>query len=512
MIRERLSPDELALVELIRHPVWCAELIRNMSRDEDDKWVHSSYQKEILCDFGHFVVLCTARAIGKTESLVDKIIWYALNNFYEESLLFTVPNRVHLDPPFMKIVKWLRGHPLLQYYIDKGSINLANYTIRLKNRFVLDCRIAGMTGSGANVVGLHIPFILLDEAAFYPWGTFIELMPTLNTFQAGHQLMVAGVPDGKRERSVLYYADQIDSEYNKHRVSAHMNPRYSNKDEVRNAKQFRGTTSQDYIHMVLGEHGTPVFTMFERSSMAIESYETHVSRHKGAEFIADSQFSYKLLASLPSLPPYTEDVVFGIDLGYTDPTVIQVLYRVRDKWYILTRLVIHQLEYPEQERLIDLLDSKYHPSIIGIDEGNIGKSVIQHLVADVQYSVKNFKKVIKPIQFGGRTKIAEDDEGEPLETRTKQFAMQYLQTIVNNKEIVFSEKDEEMISELERTSYTRTDTGELKFYVESLDGKNKGEDHNTQALCCALTAWWQEHELVTRQNDVKLFRRFIWNT
>jgi|WetSurMetagenome_2_1015567.scaffolds.fasta_scaffold04344_9 hypothetical protein len=512
MIKERLAPEELAIVELIRHPIWCAELVRNISRDDDDKWVHSDYQREMLCDFGHFIVLCCGRAVGKTETLVDKVIWHALNNFYEESLVFTVPNRVHLEPPFMKLVKWFRGHPLLMHYVDKGSINMANFTIRLKNRFVLDCRIAGMTGGGANVVGLHVPFILLDEAAFYPWGTYIELMPTLNTFQNGFQLMVSGVPDGKRERSVLYYADQVDPEYNKHRIAAHQNPRYSAADEARNRKQFRGNTSQEYLHMVLGEHGTPVFSMFDRDSMAIEDYTTHITKHKGAEFVNDSQFAYKLLASLPSVPPYSEDLIFGIDLGFTDPTVIQVLYRLRDKWYILTRVMVHQLEYPEQERFIDLLDNKYKPTLIGIDEGNIGKSVVQHLMSDPQYGSKNYKKIIKPIQFGGRTKIGEDDEGTPLETRTKQFAMQYLQNVVTNRELIFSKNDEEMISELERTSYTRTDTGELKFYVESLDGKTKGEDHNTQALCCALTAWWQEHEMQTRNAEVKLLRTFIWNT
>ena len=510
-IYEKLTDEELAMVEIIRHPIWCAEFVRNLPlKGDEGKWIHSQYQKEMLCDFGNYVVLCCARAIGKTEVLIDKVVWYALNLFYEESLAFTTPSKVHLEPPFFKLVRWLRHNPLLSHYVDRNSVNASSFNIKLRNGFVLDCRIAGKTNTGANLVGMHVPFVLMDEAGYYPWGTYIEMLPIINTFQDGYQLFVAGVPDGRREKSVLFNADQRDAKFNKHNIVAHDNPRYSDDDEERNINQFRGKNSEDYIHIVLGEHGQPVYAMFDRNMMSIQNYELHIDRIKGKAIENDPQFMHSLVATMPKLPDNYEDVMIGIDLGYTEPTVVHTMYKVRNKWYWLSRIVLEQVDYPSQEELIGLLDVKYNPSVIGIDQGSAGKSTVQHLLNDERWKSRTWNKKIFGIDFGGQVSVGLDEDGEEIKIRTKQFGMQKLQAMSNNHEIVFTNRDEEMIGELERTSYMRTSIGNITYVVEDVTGKQRrGDDHNTAALVCGILAWYQKFELNLNQKP-KLLAQVKW--
>lgn len=490
---QRLSEEEWALYEIIRHPVWCGEFIRDLPLSpEDERWEYSLYQEEMLCDFNEHVSFCCGRSVGKTVALIDRLTWFCLNNFWpDEAIVYTVPNKVHLEPVFLRLTRWFRRHILLKHFTGRTGINSQSFTIKLYNNTVIDCRIAGQSGTGANVVGLHVPVIILDEAGFYPWGTWVELLPCLNSWMEGHQLIVSGVPTGMREKNVLFFADQKDVKFTKHRISAHQNPRYTEGDEERNIKQFGGTESEDYIHMVLGQHGTPAYMLFDRSRMRIETYTTFKGSLYGSKIKKDLGYLTRFYGSLPQLPKSANKVMLGIDLGYTDPTVVLVLYQTKSTpaWRILARLTFRQVPYPTQETIIDRIDSTYHPGLLGIDEGSSGKAVAQHLMEDPKYRHKNLKERIVPIQFRSMVVIGVNEDGEEAKVRAKQFGMQLLQTKVNNHEFIFSAHDETLISELERTTYHRTPTGEFVFKtVTPRGGLRHGEDHNVAALLCATLA------------------------
>ena len=863
MIQEKLDRGELDLIEILRHPIFFGEFIRELEPDrtEENQWEYTDYQREILCDFSPYVNLTCARAIGKTLTLEDKIQWLSVNKFGEESVLALFPNRVHLQPVFLKLSRRYRFHPFLKWWANNNSINSSNFTLNLNNGFFLDCRIAGQSNTEAPVAGMHVRHAFVDEcipatervicngierrvcelrigdnieswdgnkvvtdriksitkikrnqrvldirflngklevgenhriytdrgyiqakdltledniyfydqnkyplpqesnifnqnsfdkltltydekqvllgsllgnaslsftkfraayhngrsleyrsyidwlinslnrllltgskilrngldgsynyvfntvghseildignllyknnkkhvtleylelmtelglstwfkesgtkdgslittqysqeenkiiskylkehwginnkvindkknnlfyikikdikefkaivwpytifiepiedvivdivqeypnemlekfsissieeinrpdlsylysieveinhnffvngiltknSAFIPFGTFQGLGPCLNSWIPGYQLFVAGTPDGRREKSVNFYCDQIDSSYSRHRVTAYDNPRFT-KDEEENAiARYGGKDSEGFIHSILGQHGSPVYSMFDRNFMKLENYEVYTHKVKGKEFSDNSQFIYSYISSLPQLPAYYDSIIFGIDLGYTEPSVCTVLYRLKDKFYFHSRLTWSQVDYPVQERLIDMLDTKYKPVVIGIDAGagGSGKSVIQHLTTDDQYLTKNYKHKVFPVEFGGKTSIGFDDNGEEIFIKTKQFGMQKLQSIVNNKDLIFSQQDDDMISELERTRYTRTEAGNIQYSVESFSGKeNRGEDHNTAALVCALLAWHSKFEVSTYLPDVKILKKFTW--
>ncbi len=497
-LTEKLTEEELALVEIIRHPVWCGEFLRSLSTEEEEKWEYTIYQKEFLCDFNEFVSMCCARAVGKTVSLMDRMIWYVLNKFWDETILYTVPSRVHLEPVFLRLQRWFRAHPLLKHYIGRTGINSQNYTIKPYNDVVIDCRIAGTSGTGANVIGLHVPVILCDEAGYYPWGTWIELQPSRNQWQLGSQLIVSGVPTGLREKNVLYYADQKDPKFTKHRVSAYENPRYTEEDEERNLKQYGGKEGEDYIHLVLGEHGVPSYSMFDRERMLIEDYQIFTGSVYGQKLKEDPSYLVRLYNSLPTKPLGSPEIMFGIDLGYSDPSVVLAFYRKSElsPWRYLFRLVLRQVNYPTQEKIIDKLDSLYAPNLLGVDAGHSGKAVIQHLQTDPKYKHKKYRERLVPIEFRSNIPIGMDEEGNETTVRAKQFGMELLQAKINNHRYALTWADEELINELERTTYRRTQSGELVFRtLTPRGGTRHGQDHNLSAFLCAVLAYYQKVEL-----------------
>lgn len=506
MIQVKLKEEEIALIDIIRHPILGPEFIRNFNEIPEEPslplnihsmlyYEHTGYQKLMLCDFNHFVGYCCARQIGKTESLIDKLIFYLINDFWPGfDIAFVAPNRTHMDLVFQKLRRWLQVNDFLKHLVNRGSVNSGSYSIRLASGGSLDCRIAGQTGTGQNVVGMHVPIVLIDEAAYFPWGTWEELQPILNQWMDGFQLVVAGVPDGRREKSVLYYVDQKATEFTHHRITSHMNPRYSQEEEERNLQQMGGIHGESYIHMVLGEHGSPTFSVFDRALMRIEPYDTVIQELRGADYNRDPQVAYKQILDLPALPRNFDHFLLGIDPGFTDPTAICGMYQVNEKWYQLFRLNWFGIEYPEQVKLIAYLDGKYNPSIIGIDDGSSGKALIQMLKTEEKYKDRKFKDKIIPIGFASTVTIGQDEDGNDLKVRTKQHGVEYLQQLTNNHKIVYSKYDDELLTEFERTTYTKAPNGMLAFRTLTERGSERGADHNLSAYLCGFLGWYLVHE------------------
>jgi hypothetical protein len=152
--------------------------------------------------------------------------------------------------------------------------------------------------------------------------------------------------------------------------------------------------------------------------------------------------------------------------------------------------------------IIDRLDTFFNPKYIGMDEGSAGKSVVQHLTLDPLYARKQYKERLIPIQFGSFIAIGRDLDGKETKVRAKQFSMQLLQAKTNNHDIIYSWSDDAMINELERTTYSRTPSGDLVFKTVSHQGSSRTVgDHNVSALLCFVLA----HYLTEEIDD------YLWN-
>ena len=510
-IKERIEQPDLQLYEILKNPVLNSEFINNFDIDEkyDSEFSLTDLQREIVSDFNSYVSVCTARAVGKTVSLVSIILWIMTYGVFPgDYILYTVPSKVHLQPVWEGLMRGLRNNSFLKQFIKKGSgINSSDFQIKLLNGQTLICRIAGQSGTGANVIGLHTPFILADECGYYPWNVFQEMQPSVNSFTQGFREMTAGVPTGMREKNVLYHTDQENSSYSKHRATAYDNPRVSEADIEHAIEQYGGTDTEDFIHYIMGEHGKPVFALFDRSLFLIKPYPVVRMEIDGLKF---SDNFGELATKIDSFPPLTEKnygVFMGIDLGYTEPTAIIIFYKDgNDRMRFHGRIKLSKVSYPIQEKIIDLLDTKFNPSLIGVDKGNVGISVVQTLTEHLDYAHKNYKKRVIPIDFSSSLVLGIDSDGNEIKTKTKAFTVSVLQEFSNNHKIVYSSTDLDLVTELERMTYSRSPNGDIVYRTMTERGGTRGEDHFTAALLCGIGAYHLENDFSIRKPVVRLLK------
>lgn len=513
MITEKITQEDLALYEILKNPVLAPEFIYNIDIDPelDEPFGFSWYQAEILGDFHPKVSIATARATGKTVSDYSLLLWILTYNvFPDDYILFTVPSKVHLEPVFTNLVRLFKTNTFLKNFIDaKSGINSSEFKITLKNGAVLLCRIAGQSGTGANLIALHTPFIIVDEGGYFPYNAFNEMQPSLNVWTPGHREIVSGVPTGMRERNVLYTVDMENDDFTKHRVSAFDNPRIKEEDIEAAKIQYGGEDSEDYTHYVLGQHGKPVFALFDRNLMKIESYPVYKIDIDG---IRTENFE-EMRTKIDTLPPITEKhygIIFGIDMGYTEPTAIAVMYLDgKERVRFHARVKLTKVAYPVQEKIIDMLDTKYNPLLLGVDKGSAGIASIQSLQEGVDYSSKNYRKRIYPVDFSSWLIIGTNQDGEDNKVKLKPFFVSVLQEMTNNHRVIFSSTDTELITELERLTYTKNPNGEIVYKTLTERGGKRGEDHFTSALLCGIGAYYMTKEFSLTTPKVKLLRA-LW--
>lgn len=510
---EKLTHEELALYEILRNPVLCSEFINNIDKDskKDDAFELTLYQKEILCDFNPYVSICTARATGKTLSLSNIIVWILIFKIFpDDYILYTVPSKVHLEPVFTNLIRLFRTNSFLKNFIDKkAGVNSSDYKITLLNQSILLCRIAGQSGTGANLIGLHTPFILLDEAGYYPNVAFNEMQPSLNVWTPGFREIVAGVPTGLRENNVLYSADQENDSFSKHRVTSYDNPRIKEEDELRAIEQFGGRDSDDFIHYFLGQHGKPTFSLFDRNTLRIETYPVFKLDINGILHNNNFESIVEKISQFPLIKAQNYGVFVGIDLGYTEPTAITIMYRDgNDCLKFHGRIKLTKVAYPLQEKLINILDNKFFPEAIGIDRGGAGVSVVQNLLEHQEYKKNNYAERLIPVDFSSSVVVGVSTDGTEIKTKTKVFSVSLLQEFSNSSKIIYSTTDLDMVSELERMTYTKGPTGEISYKTLTERGGKKGEDHFTSSLLCLVSAYNAVTNVLTKRERRKLASPF----
>ena len=448
-----------------------------------------------------------------TVSLVSLFIWLLIFRvFPDDYLLYTVPSKVHLEPVFTGLIRKFRSNSFLKQFIEsKGGINSSDYKISLLNTSTLLCRIAGQSGGGANLIGLHTPFIEVDESSYYPYGAFNEMQPALNTFTPGFREIVAGVPNGMREKNVLWMADQENNNYTKHRVSALDNPRITKEDYERALEQYGGEDTEDMQHLFYGRHGRPVYSLFDRGMFDIEPYPIYKLDMDGTKTDNLSDY-FRKLSIIPGLPEKANQIIMGIDLGFTEPTAIWIMYQDKmDRLRFHAKIKLTKVSYPIQEKIIDFIDTKFECNLIGMDEGQAGKTTRQHFFEDNAYVKKNYRDRLIPIDFASMTVTGIDQDGVEIKSRTKPLMVSILQEYSSTHRLVYSSTDQEMITELERMTYTKNAiTGDISYRTLTMRGGTRGEDHFTSALLCACGAYYLTNEFYQNVPQKKILMSARW--
>ena len=129
-----------------------------------------------------------------------------------------------------------------------------------------------------------------------------------------------------------------------------------------------------------------------------------------------------------------------------------------------------------------------------------------------EYLHKNYAKRIIPINFSAFIDHGVDQDGKELKTRVRPFSVSVLQEYSNSHRIVYTSTDMELISELERMTYTKSPSGEISYKTLTPRGGKRGEDHFTSSLLCASLAYYLEKDFTNYKKRVKKLAAPRWIT
>jgi hypothetical protein len=511
-IREIMTPEEIeeaewGLVQIIAHPV----LFREFINESDENWSQLENHERAwsTCTSSYFG-MCCGRGVRKTTAMIELLYWWMINNMFvpgDPGLFVVVPNKAQKDVIFYRIRSACEKHWLIKHFVSPNSINQNEGRIDFVNGFQFILRIAGSAGSESNVISVHTYRIWVDEAQDFPWRTWLSLQNVLKREIPGYQLIVSGVPNGERRENVLFECDQVDDKYVSFNIPQTMMSWWNPEVEFQRRKEYHAVQedSEDYKHYVLGQHGMPTYSVFDRIRFLQEDFEipkivvTQRMFDSYAENVWDEKAEQTKRVYHPEMvltpcPPLPLEngvkplVGLGYDVGYSpDPAVFFIMYQTTNgTWRNLARFVLQRVEYGIQREAFVYLDRIYQFDFLGIDMGGPGKVQYQDLAGETsdyepQY---HYSERIYPVEFGGWMVVAaRNDKGEIIEKKdqTKRVAVETVSRWVHEKRFVFAKMDTDLMEELERTKFTRTITGEPVYKTE--------DDHQMAAMMCAIMAY-----------------------
>lgn len=200
----------------------------------------------------------------------------------------------------------------------------------------------------------------------------------------------------------------------------------------------------------------------------------------------------------PSLPEGLTRVMFAIDPGFADPTIIQVLGKdKRGVWRTYVRYRLTRIDFNEQQNIIHWLDDYYRPDQISIDigAGGNGASIMHNMMYGEQYKNRGYDKKFMGIQFKENVLAGYDEDGEELFQDAKGFASTQLARIIQEGKLVFSEIDQEGLSQMERVAKKKSMNGRDTYFVMSETGNGVSEDDHVFASYICFTLATREEPL-----------------
>lgn len=498
--------QDWAFAQILSNPVLFRDFINLDNPDPAWTPLEDHERAWSACD-ANYVSMCCGRSVHKTTAMIEMLYFWMINDDFipgDPGLFVVVPNKAQKDLTFPRIRSACTIHWLISKYVDQNKINVSEGRIDFMNGFTFIMRIAGSSGSEANVIGLHTFRIWVDEAQDFPWRTWQSLQNSLKFEIPGHKMIVSGVPNGERKDNVLFTCDQLDDKYICFNIAQTMMSWWTPEIEYKRRRQYMAVQedSEDFKHFVLGQHGVPTFAIFDRVRFMKEDYE--VARmvltqgmFDARKFLSDDGSWNYHLEELVSPPPIPFEygvkpiVGLGYDVGYSpDPAVFFIMYQDAKSgiWRNLSRVILQRVEYTIQREVLMWLDKIYSFDFIGIDMGGPGKVQYQDLTSDFSSPyIKEFHYAerLYPVEFGGYVPVAvQNSDGEMIEKKdmVKRIAVETISRWVQESHrFAFSAKDDNLMDELERTKYTRNPQGEPVYKT--------ADDHQFAAFMCAVLAY-----------------------
>jgi len=386
-----------------------------------------------------------------------------------------------------KKYKYAQSYPFIPIEMGyKGNLFIQDDIVSISEipspEYVYDIEVADNHNYIANGVAS-------SNSQLFPYSAWQSLQQTLISQdpEAPARLTISGVPNGMREKNVLYESDMLDDTFKHYRVSRLQSPRYGKREYNRDLKRYGGEEADEFTQLILGRHGAPSFSVFDRKLMRIEDYPVPVT--KISDYLlkqAGGKWSDLIIA--PDLSTKYKFIVAGVDAGFSnDPTIITVLALDDDVWRIITRVELRRITYPIQAKIINWLDNIYNFNMLTIDAGGPGIALGQMLYEETgEFAAKEFIKRLFMVDFQGSITIGFKEDDSEIRERVRRFTIQELQKWSQQDRIIaYSIRDEDMISELERVGFVRDTLGQPRYFVYSPTGGRTGDDH----ILASLLTW-----------------------
>jgi hypothetical protein len=438
--------------------------------------------------------------------LEDKQLYDLMNHDIQlldtKEVLLTTPNQAQLEPIYGRLITRMTTSPLMKDFLqNRINRSLGTMDLRFNGVQVLHrARIAGSKES--NLVGLHLPRMILDEGQLYSEGAYKQLMPALNTWERNVQFFIAGVSNGLRN-AALYVTSVKTPRFKWYRVPSPNNPYFTKEDYLDELRKHGGEDSDDFQQLILGKHGTAALSVISRDQIPQVAYDFYNVRYTAAEL--NRGLSYKTHFDRPVFEGYST-LIASIDTGFADPTVIHIVGQADNgKWRILARYRLQRIQFPMQEEIIDWLDDFYKFDIISIDvgSGGGGVQVIQSLAQRPEFAHKNYVSRLKPVQFAEKITIGFNIDGSELANNTKAVGAQQLVMMFQDGTLEMCEIDNEGLSEMERITRQKLTTGADQYFIMNERGNGKAsEDHIFASLICFAIAVRDTSNLVKKRKKL----------
>jgi len=459
-----LTPEEFRRwIALQDREAFAAAFFRD---GRDAPWRLRDYQRASLVSRAKRKVHCDGRDVGKTTEIEIVAAWAMLTR-PDSQMLIATQTENHLFPLMHRIVRRFETTPALAGSI--ASVRQSpSWQLCFKNGFALWGRIAGPRG--INFQGLHVDWLLVDEAQEMTDASWGELHQTLN---AGGTRWVYGVPNGIR--NTFYRMTQMRDVVQFHWPSR-LNPDFTQEKDEELAQLYGGRDTPGYVHRVLGEHGSPMHAVFNMDDFAACIDETIA--FECIEVQDASNFR----------PPETIEpgrYYLGCDLGFArDPSEFVVFKSEPPHLINVLRVRLQGVNYALQQTAIVQLDDAYDFAGIGIDAGHAGRAVAHQLMAiDARWCDKTIA-----FEFGGALALQPLADGQSNRRRTKEFMTELLQRRMSEGTIRFP-RDTARENQYASHTYALNPMGNIVY--------EKGNDHIIDADRCAVLRHYLDVEEFT---------------
>jgi len=440
------------------------------------------------------------RGTGKTEIGLIPDICQAAFLYEKDEALLTTYRQQHIAKPLDTVFSWFKTHPYWKHFVQ-FSVKQPIYKMLLKTGFTLYGICVGDSKQAEMIQGVHCCIRFIDEFQQYPDPAWQQFMGTASEKGEDHTIdKYTGVPDGRRDTpawKVSQFNPDFDSKFDHFhlQVSKRLVPYFDTKTILRE-QQFR--TDQEFKHQVDAEWGEEQWGYWDWTAI-----EQCINRELLPVIITITKEDYLgrtpagVLGRIPLKPKDATDCIIGMDLGWTQPSVVEVFTLIRKRWRTLCRINLINKIIPEnQAEIMDYLMTYYNASLGAIDSTS-EKGVSTTLAnPEGKFAGKGYETRIVDVEFNRKMEIAKTDNGLPIEENVKNATCRILKEMFAEREFeLFNDMDLQFEFNAE-SSMISPATGALKIITPNTV-------HIPEAFRCFAYAYFVKYVKGTKITERK---------